>query len=468
MKWWSSIQSRVTLLVLGFGLAALVVTAMRNDAWLRERRWRRAVAEADDRGTLLAGMMQHYFRNKMNRAAELQMSYAATADELDQGVVVDERSVIVLSTRLDWVGMRLGDVPLAGESERVERVRSSMNSEVVRDDGRRAVVAVHPFFPRFDPGVRALVLLRYDVTQVLDSARSEALRESAGHACVLLALCVLLWLVLDFAVTQRVRSVVAYAQAVAEERPEPPVLTGEDDLAMVSREFAGVVKKVRETDVRLLEDRESERRRIGADLHDDVCQRVVAAQLKSGVLEATLARESHPQSGLAKSVAGDLEKAAGIVRGFARGLAPMLVERGRLAETVYDMAETLGETFMVRCDCECDLGGKDLAVWADTHVYRITQELAVNAAKHARPTWIRISVKIEDERLSIDVENDGKAFEPGRARASMGLEMIRQRVRALGGRLEYLRRADRTGCLARCEVRLEARHFVDEKPRAEA
>lgn len=190
MRFPSSIQSRVTLLVLTFGFTLLVINTVRNDAWLRERQWKRVVDAAESEGSLLAGMMQHCLRNDLTRAAELQMSYSSTADDLKSGVVLDHDDRIAHATRRDWVGMPLAVSPMANENAPINQVRRSMNSAVQRREGELAVVAFFPFFTSFESTSRGVVVLHYDLTGALARARLYVLHELASQACLMIALCV--------------------------------------------------------------------------------------------------------------------------------------------------------------------------------------------------------------------------------------------------------------------------------------
>lgn len=461
MRFPSSIQSRVTLLVLAFGLTLLVINTVRNDAWLRERQWKRVIDGAESEGSMLAGTMQHFIRNDLARAAELQMSYASTADDLRSGIVLDHEDRIVQATRLDWVGMSLTISPMANERVLIDEVRRSMDSTVLRREDQLSVLALFPFFTRFESASRGMIVLQYDLTRALERARLDALHESASQACVMIALCLLLWLVMDEAVTQRVRAIVTYAKKVAAGRSQEGEVQARDDLDLIAGEFGRTVDELRAVEMRLLEAAERERRRIGADLHDDVCQRLVAAQLKSGVLASVLQGEKHAQAALADSVSQDLAGSVRLVRSVARGLAPMLVSRGRLAEALSEAASSLENAFSVRCECDFNPGDKPFALWVDTHVFRILQELMTNAAKHAKPTRITATLNVEDGLLVMKVINDGMPLVVSE-RTGLGLEMVWQRVRALGGELTLSMGLTGSGGVATFQLRLQPRHYVDE------
>ena len=198
------------------------------------------------------------------------------------------------------------------------------------------------------------------------------------------------------------------------------------------------ISEKKNVDRLLLETAEDERMRIGQDLHDDVCQRMAAAQLKSGILQSSLSREGLSQASLAAEVADDLAKATDIVRGFAQGLAPVALEADGLYEALSHLATFVEKAFAVRCWTTCMALPDCLDSTATTHLYRIAQELATNAARHANPEGIGISLSVTETTLVLQVTNDGAPFD-GKPHSSsgMGLHAVRKHVDALGGRIEF-------------------------------
>lgn len=459
----TKLNARLSMLLLAFGLVLIGANWWRNSHWIKERRIIRFESEIKEMGVRLSGMMQHFFRRGLVSSAELEMSYAATTPSLELGLVSGADEKVRFATHLQWTGVNFQDSPLRDVIGVIQEVRSSMTPMVEIDAGLGQVTGVFPFYEQYQSKDRGVVVLRFDMTDALRQAERDAVWESAAQACALLALCLILWLVLDVLVTRRVQQLASYAHAVGGGGDGNQDGVAQDELAVVAQSFAEAVKNLRASESRLVEAAEAERRRIGADLHDDVCQRMSAVQLKSGVLESVLKREGHPQAVLAGAVADELAKATVVVRGFSQGLAPMLVQKGRLAEALHNLATTLAGAFALRCECSCSLGEAVLGVWVDTHIYRIAQELATNAAKHAKPTLIEISVKVLNGVLNIEVINDGEPYTP-RQGTGIGLELVAQRVRALGGQWQIVPRDARCGgALACCTVTLGDRHYSDKE-----
>lgn len=467
MKMPASLKTRLSAVLLFFGLLLITANHFRNQSWLVERRIQRLEQEGYAKGTRLSAIMQHLFRKQgPRRVADLEMNYASISPELDLGMVCDSKDVVQFATRLQWRMMKIEETAAKDLVPMVREVRESMAGMVRHDRVRGLVTVIFPFFEGYTSLASGVVILRYDSSVAIAQVKKEALSESLAQACVLIACCLLLWLALDILVAQRVERMAAYARAVAEDRPPPPVLEGDDELALISRQFADAVEKLHQTELRLLESSELERRRIGRELHDDVCQRIAAAQLKSGVLGSALLRSGSDQSKLADEVAHELAKAAQSARAFARGLAPVWLGPDGFAAALEQLAAMISTSFSTSCEAEVELAGIELPVAGQTHIYRIVQELAINAAKHAKPVWIRIRVEVKGEMLIAEVENDGLAFDGNwNGREGLGMHFLQQRVRALGGTLRFLPRGpDDKGSLGLCEVPLSAIQNVPAEP----
>lgn len=221
--------------------------------------------------------------------------------------------------------------------------------------------------------------------------------------------------------------------------------------------LAADVTERKDIDRRLMEAAEDERMRIGLDLHDDVCQRMAAVQLKGGILQNSLQRAGLPQAELAAEVSRNLSEATEIVRGFAHGLAPVVLEAEGLVPALAQLAQFIEKAFGIRCWASCGVAGIPLDATATTHLYRIAQELVTNAARHAKPAGIGISVTRSERLLVLQVSNDGIPFDgtPPAGSRGMGLHAIRKHLDALGGRIFFKPSPELLGgTLAVCEIPL--------------
>jgi PAS domain S-box-containing protein len=204
--------------------------------------------------------------------------------------------------------------------------------------------------------------------------------------------------------------------------------------------------------------REEERKRIGFDLHDDVCQELVGI----GILVESLRGRA---SGVAPALDPDLARIGRYVgevgehvRQLARDLRPMLLRELGLEESLHSLGEamtaagmavtTVFPTPIPRLEEESEIG-----------VYRIAQEALANAVRHAEACAIRVTLAVTGDVLELAVTDNGRGFQAEARRGSdaLGLIGMEERALALGGRL-VLRSAPGEGTTVRltCPLALRA------------
>jgi signal transduction histidine kinase len=93
-------------------------------------------------------------------------------------------------------------------------------------------------------------------------------------------------------------------------------------------------------------------------------------------------------------------------------------------------------------------------------VYRLAQEIINNAIKHSDATEISIQLVIEDERLFLGIQDNGKGFDKdiSTKKAGLGLNNIKQRIELYGGLLEI-----NTGINKGTEVVIEFENLSNNK-----
>jgi two-component system, LuxR family, sensor kinase FixL len=205
------------------------------------------------------------------------------------------------------------------------------------------------------------------------------------------------------------------------------------------RLFTGVVRDITERkrlEKEILEISERERRRIGHDLHDGLCQHLAAIEMMSQVLEQKLSPRSREAARRAGEIAKNVREAIGQTRSLARGLSPVTLESEGLMSALQELAVNTEKIFGVACRLE---GGPSLPV-ADqavaTHLFRLAQEAVANAIKHGRAKRIAIQLTKDRGRLILKVADDGKGF-PAEIPPSkgMGLRIMQSRAGMMNGML---------------------------------
>ena len=133
----------------------------------------------------------------------------------------------------------------------------------------------------------------------------------------------------------------------------------------------------------------------------------------------------------------------GEARRFVWELQPEALERGSLAEALERLTNALAEETGMRARFRVSGDPQPLAAPAEIALLRAAQEGTANIRKHARAEDIVLTLSYMDDRVILDVRDDGRGFDPStpdglRADASggLGLRGLRARLVMLGGGLE--------------------------------
>ncbi|HWX18994.1 MAG TPA: PAS domain S-box protein [Candidatus Binatia bacterium] len=189
-------------------------------------------------------------------------------------------------------------------------------------------------------------------------------------------------------------------------------------------------RKNLETEILAISEREQ--RRIGQDLHDDLCQQLVGIEFLSQALQQQLAGQPHAVQ--ASEIAQLIRAAIDHTRLLSRGLAPIELEAEGLMEGLRGLAARTRELFRVQCSFQCPTPVLVGDVTLGTYLYRIAQEAVTNGIKHGKAKQIEIRLAPAAEGAVLSVKDNGAGFsEKVRNPRGMGLRSMQYRADMIGG-----------------------------------
>lgn len=199
------------------------------------------------------------------------------------------------------------------------------------------------------------------------------------------------------------------------------------------------VKERLKLESRIIEARESEQERIGQDLHDGLCQHLVATAFSASLLQRSLEQDGAPVAKDASEIVGLINESITQARDLAKGLYPVPLEEEGLETALRSLAASTAKRAALPCEAEIHSRASRIDKTVAVHLYRIAQEALNNAVKHSGARTLRIDFHADGGRFELAVEDDGSGL-PRAARSSggMGLHIMDYRARAIGAVLEVL------------------------------
>jgi len=187
---------------------------------------------------------------------------------------------------------------------------------------------------------------------------------------------------------------------------------------------------------RIIEARESEQARIGQDLHDGLCQHLVATAFSAGMLQRRLEADHPAGADEASEIVTMIDESITQARDLAKGLYPVPLEEEGLETALRGMAANTTRRSEVECSVTVEGPPSRLPKEAAIHLYRIAQEALNNAIKHANARSVGIGFRSAGEGFELWIEDDGRGFDPdSRGSGGMGLYIMEYRARVVGARI---------------------------------
>lgn len=184
---------------------------------------------------------------------------------------------------------------------------------------------------------------------------------------------------------------------------------------------------------RLVNAREEERRRLRHDLHDGLSPALAAFTLKIGAIRRLMHRKPEAAEALLAELGSELDQTIANVRRMVHGLRPPALDQLGLLGALQARAAQFGvegEGLQVTVDAPDHLPSLPAAV--EVAAYLVAQEALTNVARHAGVTTCLLRLQLDDNELSIIVEDHGRGLPPER-KAGVGLLSMRERCSELGG-----------------------------------
>ncbi len=196
-------------------------------------------------------------------------------------------------------------------------------------------------------------------------------------------------------------------------------------------------ERLRQLSRRLMTVQEHERREIAHDLHDEIGQSLTAMKLSLCEASTQLAgRRSLP---FLQDSLDILNHVIQQVRNLALDLRPSLLDELGLVPAIKWFVNGQGKRAGWNTEFVVDGDIERLPPEVELACFRVVQEALTNVARHADATHVRVKLGMNDNLLHLEIEDNGKGFDLGSARAlakagsSVGLLGMEERIRLVGG-----------------------------------
>jgi len=199
------------------------------------------------------------------------------------------------------------------------------------------------------------------------------------------------------------------------------------------QELRASSEQLRNLTAHLLSVREEERARISREVHDELGQSLTAVKMDLAWLAGRLPRRNGQMLKRIRSTRQLADSIIQSIRRISTELRPAVLDLGLAAAVEWQVQE-----FETRSGIQCKVRlptREVVASNASTAMFRISQEILTNVARHAKATRVEVVLQKQRDRLALLIRDNGRGFDqadPSLSK-SLGLLGMRERAAILGG-----------------------------------
>jgi NarL family two-component system sensor histidine kinase LiaS len=118
-----------------------------------------------------------------------------------------------------------------------------------------------------------------------------------------------------------------------------------------------------------------------------------------------------------------------------RELRPPSLESKSLADALQDNVAEWSRQNGIVTDLKVDSPASIALPEAET-LFRVAQEALANVARHSQASRVNAELANQSNDVILTIQDNGVGFDPGEVEKGVGLDSMRERLEAIGGRLD--------------------------------
>jgi len=189
-----------------------------------------------------------------------------------------------------------------------------------------------------------------------------------------------------------------------------------------------------------------ERQTMAGEIHDSLAQSLTFLRMRMPLLRDAIEKNNAER---ALRYCGEVNDELGSANRRVRELVTHFragMDAQGLRRALEQTADTFFERTGIAMDFECPAGDLRLPADREVQVYHVVQEALANVRRHSGARHATLRVERRGNKLVIAVEDDGSGFPPvvlgkgdakADARASFGLQIMRERAESIGATVSF-------------------------------
>jgi PAS domain S-box-containing protein len=187
---------------------------------------------------------------------------------------------------------------------------------------------------------------------------------------------------------------------------------------------------------------ETERSQLGRELHDNINQVLTTVKLYTEMIYDGIG----DQKELIRKAGHHLQSCIDEIRSISKRLSAPTLGAISLEDSIKELVESINLTNRIEIIYNgTDISGLEIPQDIHLAIYRIIQEQLNNVLKYASASLVFITLKRNDNRVTLHITDNGKGFDLMARRTGIGITNMRTRAENLSGSF-FINSAPEKGC----------------------
>lgn len=184
-----------------------------------------------------------------------------------------------------------------------------------------------------------------------------------------------------------------------------------------------------------IEVQEKERKRIAADLHDDIGSLLSTMKLNLNYLKKAQVEEERKK--VLEQTFSMVKDGLANVRRISYDLLPPTLARLGLWEALKELANRLNDSEQISISLVTN-GTEHVRLLApeELAIFRVVQELISNTLHHSNANSIDVEIKVSAASLSLEYKDNGEGFTNAKQIGGLGMTNMQSRIGAIRGEMQ--------------------------------
>ncbi len=199
------------------------------------------------------------------------------------------------------------------------------------------------------------------------------------------------------------------------------------------------IEEIKSLEESSIEAAENEKRKLGRELHDDLCQQLVGMLFFTNNLlhQINSGKDKEALVDSAVEIKNQLLISIDKTKSISKGLNPVNLEFKPFEECLLDLIDQFKTLYSTKCSLDIspdiNFNNQDTA----THLFRIIQEGINNAIRHGRANSVTITLQRQNDTGILVIKDNGSGIKSSESQSSgMGLHNLNFRALSIGATLK--------------------------------